>query len=440
MNAEKISTREKPTEKITRARYLILFLVCMMTAINYLGRTNIAVAAPYIQQELSLTPAMMGIVFSAFAWTYTIMQIPSGWLLDRFGSRTVYGITMFLWSSFVGLIGWSASLTMLVICRLSLGVCGAPTFPANSRIVTAWFPARERGLAIGAYIGSQYIGLAFLTLPLTWIIVTFGWSYIFFITSALGIAFSVIWYSVFREPTSFPKVSAGELSYIREGGGFCDLPEKGNDPTWKEVRQLFKNRMLWGMLLGNFTISSTAYFFTTWFPSYLIKAKGLTLVDAGFYASAPFLAAIVGVAVGGKWSDWMLTQGYSVGTSRKVPVITGLLLSCLIATANYTDRIWLITTVMSVAFFGQNIANACGWALLSDVAPRELTGITSGLYNFSSNLAGIVTPLIVGLIVDSTNSYQAGLVFVSTIAALGVLSYLFVVGKPYRITINREVS
>lgn len=425
-------------EKVNRTRYLILFLVCFMTGINYLGRTNLAVAAPYVQQDLNLTPAMMGMVFSAFAWTYTIMQLPSGWLLDRFGSRVIYGVTMFLWSCFVCFIGWSTGFVMLVICRLVLGICGAPTFPANSRIVTAWFPAQDRGLAIGAYIGSQYIGLAFLTLPITWTIITFGWSYVFYIAGALGIALSVIWYSVYREPASYKKVSAAELAYIREGGGFCDKPEKGYNPTWKDIRQLCRHRQLWGMFFGNFTISSTAYFFTTWFPSYLVKAKGLTLAEAGFYASAPFLAAIAGVMVGGKWSDWMLTKGYSIGTARKVPVITGLLLSCLIAAANHTEHMWLITAIMSIAFLGQNIANACGWALLSDVAPKGLTGVTGGLYNFSSNLAGIVTPLIIGFIVDSTNSYQLGLVFVSVIAMLGVFSYVFIVGRPYRIVINNK--
>jgi ACS family D-galactonate transporter-like MFS transporter len=426
------------TEKVTKSRYLILGFVCMMTAVNYLGRTNIAVAAPYIQQEFNLTPAMMGIVFSAFAWTYTLMQIPSGWLLDRFGSRMVYGATMFWWSAFVGLIGLSTSYAMLVFCRLSLGVCGAPTFPANSRIVSAWFPARERGLAIGAYIGSQYIGLAFLTLPLTWMIVTFGWAYIFFVTGALGIGLAVIWYWVYREPMYFGKISPGELAYIREGGGFCDSPEGQHHPAWKEIKQLFRHRPLWGMFLGSFTTAAIAYFFITWFPSYLVKAKGLSLVEAGFYASAPFLAALAGVATGGRWSDWMLTKGYSIGTARKVPIISGLLLSCLIVAANFTDDIWLITAIMCVAFFGQNIANACGWTLLSDVAPRELTGVTSGLYNFCANIGGIVTPLVIGYIVDVTNSYQLGLAFVSALGLTGVLAYVFIIGTPYRIIIERQ--
>ncbi|MDP4127952.1 MAG: MFS transporter [Bacillota bacterium] len=419
-----------PIQKATKARYLILFLVCMMTGINYMGRTNLAVAAPYIQQELGLSPAMMGIVFSSFAWTYTVMQIPSGWILDRFGSRTVYGATMFLWSSFIGLMGCAANFTTLIIYRLALGLCGAPTFPANGRIVTAWFPARERGLAIGGYIGAQYIGLAFLTPLVTWIIVTFGWPYVFFITGFLGIGLSFIWYFIYRVPQHCHYINLLELKHIEADGEHDELSQ----PDWKNIKQLLKHRQLWGMFIGGYAVSSISYFFITWFPSYLVNAKGLTLIGAGFYASAPFLAAIIGVMTGGRWSDWMLYRGHSFGTARKVPIITGLLLASSVAAANYTNDLWMVTLIMSFAFFGQNMANTGGWALLSDLAPRELVGITGGFYNFSSNMGGVIAPLVVGFIVDTTNSYQLALFFISATALLGLFSYVFIVGKPYRIT------
>ena len=200
-----------------RLRYHILLLVCMMTAVNYIGRTNVAVAAPYMEQELGLTPAMMGLVFSAFAWTYAAGQIPSGWILDRYGARMVYGLSMFLWSVLIGLMGWAGGLFTLVLCRLGLGVCGAPTFPANNRVVTTWFPTQERGLAVGGYIGAQYIGLAFLTPALTWIIVSFGWPYIFFLTGLGGIVLAYVWCCRYTEPASYPGISATELTHIRTG-------------------------------------------------------------------------------------------------------------------------------------------------------------------------------------------------------------------------------
>ena len=200
------------------------------------------------------------------------------------------------------------------------------------------------------------------------------------------------------------------------------------------MRILFRHRQIWGMCIGNFTIASTAYFFTTWFPSYLVHAKGLQLLEAGFYTSLPFLAAFAGVFIGGRWSDGMLARGRTLAAARKVPIMAGLLLSCGVPAANYTNDIWLIVLIMSVAFIGQNIANTCGWALLADVAPKELVGVTGGVYNFSSNLSGIVTPMVIGLLVSATKSYELALWFVAFIAFIGLMSFSFVVGRPYRMT------
>ncbi|MDF2499699.1 MAG: hypothetical protein K0Q77_413 [Anaerosporomusa subterranea] len=427
------STLEKPT----RARYLILLLVCLMTAANFIGRTNLAVAAPYMQQELGITPAMMGIVFSAFNWTYTLMQLPGGWIVDRFGSRKIYSATMFLWSSFIGLIGLASNVTALVVCRLSLGICGAPTYIANSRIVTAWFPAKERGLAIGAYIGSQHIGLAFLTPLITWLIVAFSWRYVFYITGILGVGLAVIWYLVYREPANYCRINALELTHICDGEALNDSTSESQF-SGKDIRQMLKHRQLWGMFIGHFAMNSTLYFFITWFPSYLVNAKGLTLIAAGFYAAAPFLAAMAGVTLGGKWSDWMLSRGYSLGMARKMPMAVGLSFSCCIMLANYTSDIWLIILIMSVGFFGQGIGTSCGWALLSDIVPKQLIGISSGIYNFAANLGGCITPLVIGFIVQNTQSYELGLAFVSFIALLGVLAYVFMMGRPYRMELRQD--
>lgn len=430
--------REFENKKATRVRYSILLLICIMTAVNYMGRTNIAVAAPYIEKELGLAPAQMGIVFSSFAWTYVLGQIPSGWILDRFGSRVVYGISMLLWSVIICMIGWATSLTALILCRLGLGICGAPTFPANSRIVAAWFPSHERGLAAGGYIGAQFVGLAFLTPLLTWIIVSAGWPSIFFITGVFGVIFALIWCFIYREPAQHHKVNAQELSYIRDGGGLCHVKTKEKQMGWDDYRQLLGHRQLCGMCIGHFSMASTTYFFITWFPSYLVNAKGLSLLEAGVYASAPFLAALVGVTAGGRWSDWMLTRGYSFGASRKTPIMTGLLFTCCIAAANYTEHIGLIIGIMSFAFFGLNMASTCGWALLSDVAPRQMIGVTGGLYNLSSNLGGVVTPMLVGFIVEATASYDLALVFVTSIAFVGLVAYALIVGSPYRIEIDEN--
>lgn len=183
----------KIKEEPTKRRWFVLFLVCIITFINYLDRANISVAAPFISSDMGFNAAKMGLIFSAMSWSYTCMQIPCGWFLERLGPRVVYGIALFGWSAFTGAMSLTYNFASMIACRLGLGIFEAPAFPANSRIVTAWFPSRERGLAIGAYTGAEYIGLALCTPVLTWLLVTFGWKSIFVATSLIGIIFTFFW-------------------------------------------------------------------------------------------------------------------------------------------------------------------------------------------------------------------------------------------------------
>lgn len=420
----------------TRARFFMLFLVCIVTCITYLERANLAVAAPYIQEELGLSPAMLGVVFSAFGWSYTVMQIPSGWFLDRFGSRLIYAVALFGRSILSILITFSNSVVILSGIRFGVGLFESPAFPANGRIVTAWFPAKERGIAIASYIGAQYIGLAFLTPILTWILVAFGWRSIFIISGILGMICVAVWYLYYRDPKDCCSMNQAERDYIHQGGGLSDSLGEQQKITWKDARHLFKYRQLWGMYIGVFASTSMLFFFMTWFPSYLVTSKGMVMLTAGFYVATPFLGAITGVLIGGKWSDWMLSRGCSLGIARKLPITTGLLISCCIIAANYTNNVNLVISIMCVAFFGQGMSSTVSWALLSDIAPRELIGLTGGVFNFFANLGGTITPLIIGFIINETKSYEIALVFVASIALVGVLACVFIIGKPYRIEIN----
>lgn len=424
--------------KATRARYFILFLVCVVTCLNYLERANLAVAAPFVRQELGLNPAMLGLVFSAFGWTYACMQIPSGWLLDRWGPRLIYTVALVGWSLSTAAVAFAKGLAMLIGMRMAVGFFESPAFPANGRIVTAWFPAKERGLAIGAYTGSEFIGLALLTPLISWLMVTFGWRSVFVITGTIGVIIGLLWHRSYRDPRDYPQVNEAELAYIRQGGGFADRVEERRKASWDEVLSLFRHRQLWGMYIGIFASTATLYFFMTWFPSYLVVAKKMTLLRAGFYAAGPFLGAICGVLAGGRWSDWMLARGYSLAVARKLPIITGLLMSGTIVAANYTADVNLVIAIMAAALFGQGMAATVAWALLSEIAPRELMGITGGVFNFAANLGGVITPLIIGFVLNMTDSFEAALIFIAAVCFTGALSYIFLVGKPCRLEVHAK--
>jgi ACS family D-galactonate transporter-like MFS transporter len=204
----------------------------------------------------------------------------------------------------------------------------------------------------------------------------------------------------------------------------------------KDLKHLFTKRQLWGMYIGGFANASILFFFMTWFPSYLVSEKHMTMLKVGIYGALPYLAAIAGVLVAGRWSDWMISKGYGLGMSRKLPVIVGLLLASVIMGANYSNDINTVITFMSIAFFGQGMASAITWALLSDIAPKELVGLCGGTYNFMTNLGGALSPTIVGYLIARTGSYASALVFVSSMGLLGAFAYLFIIGKPKRIVIS----
>ncbi|WP_078412511.1 MFS transporter [Priestia abyssalis] len=421
--------------KRSRARFMILSLLFIGTAINYLDRTNMAVAASAIQSDLSLDPAMMGLLLSAFGWTYAFMQIPGGWFLDRFGPRLVYGISLILFSLCTLFQGFAKNFGTLFGLRLGLGFAEAPAFPSNSRVVAAWFPQKERALATGVYTAGEYVGLALATPFLFWLLSSFGWHSIFIVTGIIGLVFGLVWFKLYRDPKDSKYINKEEMDYIREGGGLADSAGEVHKISWSQARHLFKYRQFWGIYIGQFAISSTLYFFLTWFPTYLVQEKGITLLKAGFVGSIPYIAAGIGVLVGGYWSDKMVQRGVSVGVARKTPIIIGLLVACSIVLANYTSSTSLVITIMSVAFFAQGMS-AITWTLVSDIAPKELVGLAGGVFNFAANLAAIVTPIVIGFIVSATNSFNGALVFVSVIAFMGALSYIFIVGEIKRIELS----
>ncbi|KVE98391.1 MFS transporter [Burkholderia vietnamiensis] len=432
------SAQAAGTVRRTSARYKILALLAIGTMINYLDRTVLGVAAPQLTKELGINAAVMGIMFSAFSWTYVAMQVPGGLFLDRFGSKITYYWSMTLWSFCTLLQGFVPGVATLLACRLGLGVTEAPCFPTNSRVVATWFPQSERAMATGTYTVGEYIGLAFFSPVLFALMGAFGWRSLFWVVGAVGIAFGLVWWKLYHEPRNHPGANSEELSYIEAGGGLVHGVRKdGGKPaqtrfSWAMAGRLLKKRQLAGICLGQFAGNSTLVFFLTWFPTYLATERHMGWLKIGFFAVMPFIAASVGVMFGGIFSDWLLRRGKSANLARKLPIIAGLLLASTIILANYVKSNEAVIAIMSVAFFAQGMA-ALGWTLVSDIAPDGLLGVTGGIFNFAANLAGIVTPLVVGFIVASTGSFVGALVFIGVIALIGALSYIFVVGDIKRI-------
>ncbi len=418
----------------TGKRHRLLAMLFVTVVITYLDRSNLSIAATAIAQDLQLDPAHMGLVFSAFGWSYALLQIPGGMLVDRTRPRLLLALVIGLWSLATILQGFASAFAMLLSLRVLLGALEAPAYPTLNRVVTTWFPDSERARAIATYTSGQYVGLAFLTPALVLTQEHFGWQGVFFLTGAIGVAWGFVWYALYREPSEASDVNEAELETIRAGGGLVELGDTRRARaryTAADWRAVLGNRKLWGVYIGQIAVTSTLWFFLTWFPTYLVKYRHMDFLKAGFIAAVPFLAAFVGILASGLLSDWMIKRGVSATVARKVPIVTGLLLSTAIVGANYVETTSMVILFMAIAFFGSGFSSIT-WVLVSSMAKKELLGLTGGMFNLMGNLSSICVPIVIGFIVRN-NDFKPALVFMSGVGLVGALSYLFLVGRIERI-------
>ncbi|MCV7284826.1 MFS transporter [Mycolicibacterium wolinskyi] len=428
-------TAEAPSlaTQASRARWLIAVLLFVTVVINYMDRANLSIAMPAIADEMDLSKAQQGLLLSAFGWTYAALQIPGGWLVDRVKPRVLYPLCLVLWSFatlFMGVIG---GFVALIALRLLVGIFEAPAYPINNRVATAWFPERERASVIGFYTSGQFIGLALLTPVLSWLQSVLSWHWVFIVTGAIGVVWAAIWYLSYREPRE-SRANDAEIELIESGGGLVDVvddqPQRAA-VTRADIATVLGRRKLWGIYLGQFCLTSTLWFFLTWFPTYLVEYRDMDYIKTGFLASLPFIAALVGVLFSGVFSDFLLRQGVSLGAARKGPIITGLLLTMAMLGANFTDSTAMVVLFLSIAFFGNGLASIT-WSLVSALAPKRLLGLTGGMFNFIGNLSSIATPIIIGLLVTD-ESFAPGFVYMSVVTAIGIASYVLLVGRVERV-------
>jgi ACS family glucarate transporter-like MFS transporter len=439
-----------------RVRYGVLAMIFIVTVLNYADRATVGVAGPVLSKELGIDAVQMGFIFSAFSWSYVLGQLPGGWLLDKFGAKQVYAWSILLWSLFTMLqgsvhhmgmdsmlFGLPLAVSALFLMRLLVGLAESPSFPANGRMVAAWFPVKERGTASAIFNSAQYFATVLFAPIMAWIVHAIGWSEVFYFMGGLGIVMSVIWMrTMHNSPADHPGISAAEREHIEAGGallsgnaksGKADKQDSG--PKLAYLKQLLGNRMMLGVYIAQYCVNVLTYFFLTWFPIYLVKERGMSLLNAGFVAALPAICGFAGGVLGGVISDWLLRRGHSLTFARKVPIVVGMLLSTSMIACNYVGIEALIVGIMALAFFGKGLG-ALGWAVMSDTSPKEIAGLSGALFNTFGNVAGIVTPIVIGYIVQTTHSFNGALVFVGAHALIAVLSYLLIVGEIKRVELK----
>jgi MFS transporter, ACS family, glucarate transporter len=432
------------TTKTTHVRYVIVLMLFLASTFSYGDRVVLSIAASDISRDLHLDALRLGYLLSGFGWAYAAAQLPAGSLLDRFGSKRVYGLSIICWSCCALLSGFTGYLPavfafyILFALRVLSGLAQSPVFPGNGRIVAAWCPAAERGRASAIFNSSQYFSLALFAPVMGWIAHAFDWEQCFWFAGLIALALGVVWFRVIHGVKAHPRISPQEIELIERGGGLVSLDgsnqPRANTLTWHVVQWLLGNRMLVGIYLGQYCITTLTWFFLTWFPIYLSQARHVSMVKAGLLAAAPALCGCAGGILGGIASDRLLKAGHSLTFARKTPIVAGMLLAMTMVGCNYVNSSLAVTVFMSLAFFGKGFG-ALGWTVISDTSPKNFVGVNGGLFNLIGNLSGITTPIIIGAIVKHTGGFQYALVFVAATALLAIIAYLPIAGEIRRLEV-----
>ena len=394
-------------------RWGIVGLLFTASLINYLDRAAISFALPFISRDFHLTPETKGVLLSSFFWSYALMQVPIGWSADRFNLRWLYAGAFAVWSLAQGLTGLAESLAVLIGFRILLGIGESIYLPGGTKIVSVLFAAKDRGLPSGLFDFGTRSGLVLEGILVPWLLVRHGWRQTFLLLGFAGLLWIIPWLWVFpRRMQPVKKAVASPPSATR-------FPLRWN---------ALLNRNLLGICLGFFCFDYYWYVLVTWLPDYLVTVRHLSIVQAGFYASVAFFTFGVSEPIGGWIADTLIRRGWDETRTRK-GIVTGAFFMglLLIAAMRTSDTPMAIGLLIGASLVGLATGNLL--TILQCCAPFEKIGIWTGAENFAGNLAGIVAPLAVGLLIRRSGSYVPGFELGAVVLLAGLLAYWFVVGE-----------
>lgn len=420
-------------EKIGKVRYVIAILMLLAVAINYLDRTIVSAAAPTLMKDLNIGPTEMGLVMSAFFFSYMPCQIPSGWLADRIGQRICLTIGVLWWSIMTMATAGARTVSGLFGARFLMGIGEASVYPCNTGIAAKWFPDNERGRVSALFDSGSKFGTAFAMPFVAWMVGSYGWQFPFIICGALGIVFAGVWYYYYNDPEKHKFLKAYELEYIRRGQQKKEGIDKHQPMKWYE---LLKYRNVLAMCSALFLYNYVMFFFVTWFPTYLIQVRGMSLMTMGWMAMLPPLCGILAQWCGGIFTDWTYKKTGNLTLSRKINLVAGLLLASVILGVDYVDSNAATVAIFCLAYAGMSFAASVHWCLPSDIAPRNMTSVLGGIQNTFSGISGILGPVITGYFISVSGSFSIPFFIAGTACFTAALIYAFVLKDIKPITVN----
>jgi MFS transporter, ACS family, D-galactonate transporter len=396
-------------------RYGVLALLMSATIINSFDRAALSVAVPFIIKDFGITAAVMGVALSAFFFTYVAGNFIGGILADRFGSKLVLGVSFTIWSVFSALTGFAHNITHIILIRLGVGLGEGPYFPSAVKVIRGIFPTEERGMAVGINSSGNRVGLTLCPIVMAFLITGWGWRVAFFVTGLACLIWVLVWVLCFKERVAavVPSQAAGK-------------------PQAEKIKwlTLLSNRAIIGITVVKFTQDFLQWLFLTWIPGYLVTGRHFSIIEMGFYTSLAFGTAAVAQPFIGFLSDWLIRQGWSVNKARKTIQVGLQLLSATIIITGHTEHVGLALFFMVLAISAESACAGHIWTIITDVIPEAHVGSVGGLINAIGAIAGIISPIVTGVLVTMTGNFQlaltigGGSILIATVFLLGVVPSL----------------
>ena len=399
-------------------RWWLMVLLVVGMIICYAHRNALSVASPFMIQELNLSPTVMGILLSAFFWSYSLMQIPAGWIVDRVGVKSAYAAGFLVWSIASAVTGFANGLITLVFLRMLLGIGQSVAFPASARAVANWFQNMERGTVTGGYLAGVRYGQALIAFVGAFFLASYSWKLFFLIIGIVPLLWLIPWFRLLGKwednPTEISKIEA-TASPVKTASFFSNVA-------------LLKDRTVFGIFLGFFAYDYAWFVYTTWLPGYLMLERKFTAIEMGIYSSAPFVIMSIIILISGALSDLLIRRGFPEIWVRKVFIVVGMLIGCLIVPAGLVEdkmtSVWLLT----ISLCGLGICSPNTWTLTQAICSKNKVGTVSGIQNFGGNLGGVIAPALTGFIATQTRSFSLAMSFTGAILVVGIIAYIFLIG------------
>jgi ACS family D-galactonate transporter-like MFS transporter len=393
----------------TAARWGLVGLLVTGMTFCYAQRGTLSVAAPFMIRDLEINTETMGLMLSAFSWFYCFMQVPSGWIVDRFGVRRAYACGFAVWSIACALTGVFRGIAAIMFFRVTMGVGQSVAFPASARTVANWFPDTERGLVNSSYLIGVRLGQALVNAVGVGLIAVYGWRMFFVVSGLLPLLWIVPW-------------MVGLRRWERPGANHA-APAASNRFTFASSFGLLRHRTVLGTFLGFFAYDYVWFVFAYWLPGYLRLERHFTPAQMAFHASVPFLVMSVVIVLSGIATDRLIAAGFQELRVRKTFIAIGFAIAMAIVPAGLVDdngtSVWLLLTSLC----GLGVAAPNTWSITQACCSKRLVGTVSGIQNFGGNVAGIIAPWLTGAIAHRTGSFASAFALCGFILVAGALAY-----------------